>query len=280
MLSHLTARTIGNQPLLADWDTASALWSSLRRTFPAALAVVLMPNHPHVISDEPDPASARSRFARVLGATTRLVRVESKARVPGWDVVPNVEPIKDLEHLRRVVRYVALNPCRSRLVWDPLEWPWSTYRDVLGAVADPWIDAERLATVLAARRKGFRESFHAYVSGDPTCKVAGTPPPVPPAPSRVARFPLERIVTAAAVPTRSPSAAVKTRSATRLLFVHLAMRSGWTDVELLAEVCDVTTQSVTRLFHHPADALVAAGALCLGDDRLCAPWKPLVKRRP
>jgi hypothetical protein len=280
MMIHLTARTVAGLPLLADWDIASALWSFLRRAFPSALAAVLLPNHPHVITDEACPAGARSRFARVLGAVTRLARTKRGAAVPGWQAVPKVETIQDREHLRRLVRYVALNPCRARLARDPLEWPWSTYRDVLGAVVDPWIEADCLARALGGRRQGFAEAFHGYVSGDPSCHVGGTPPPTAPEPSKVARLPLERFLTAAAAATRSLPAAVESRSCTRLLFVHLATRYGWADPQLLAQVCGVTSQSVTRLLRHPAEDLVKAGALCLGDARLCAAWKPLVKRRP
>jgi hypothetical protein len=41
--------------------------------------------------------------------------------------------------LARQVRYIVLNPCRDRIVGDPLSWMWSTQRDVMGATVQPWV---------------------------------------------------------------------------------------------------------------------------------------------
>ena len=268
MLVHLTARTRAGQPLLADQEVAAMLWSGLRRGFPAALAVVLMPNHLHLIGDEPSPSEARFRLGRILGAITRRVRTKGRRDFAGWQPVPEPARIPDVMHLRRQVRYVALNPCRAGLTRDPLEWPWSTYRDVMGAIADPWVDGARLASAFGTSRRDFGTRFHAYVSGDPSCSVTGTAPPRPARPSPAPAYSLERILVAAASATRAPVSAVTSRSRTRLLFVLLATRHGWHDTRLLAGMCRTSRQSVAKLRRKRAEALIAAGELCLGDERL------------
>lgn len=44
--------------------------------------------------------------------------------------LPPAEAVPEGPKRRRSVRYVHLNPCRARLVADPLAWPLSTHRDV------------------------------------------------------------------------------------------------------------------------------------------------------
>ena len=44
------------------------------------------------------------------------------------------------KYLRRVARYIALNPVKARLCADPAEWPWSTHRATAGLEEAPtWL---------------------------------------------------------------------------------------------------------------------------------------------
>ena len=40
-------------------------------------------------------------------------------------------------YLPALCRYIALNPVRARLVDDPADWPWSSYRSTAGLCANP-----------------------------------------------------------------------------------------------------------------------------------------------
>ena len=58
-------------------------------------------------------------------------------------------PFKDqlVQHdlyFRHLVRYIALNPVRARLVANPGEWPWSSYRFTAGLAACPDFLSSRL----------------------------------------------------------------------------------------------------------------------------------------
>jgi hypothetical protein len=272
MVVHLVARTQGGRPAFAAFDAAKWMWETLRRGFASALAAVLMPTHLHVIAEIVSAAPARLRLARMLGAFSRWHSPSGEDPLR-WNPVPRPEPVAGPEHLRRWLRYVALNPCRDKLVRDPLEWLWSTHRDVVGAVAEPWVAAPRLARLLDENARSFAESFHRYVSSDKACDARGTPAPRPPRPSECARFPLERIMTAAAAATRQPLEAARTRGPTRTAFIQLAVRQGWTDARVLARACGVTTRGIRNLRATESPDLVAAAALCLGDDRLLSPWR-------
>jgi hypothetical protein len=248
------------------------MWHALRRGFSEALAAVLMPTHLHLIAEVVSAAAAKVSLARILGALAR--RHSPSAEDPiRWQPVPKPIVIAGPEHLRRQVRYVALNPCRDKLVRDPLEWLWTTHRDVVGAVADPWVATTRLAQLLDENERGFGESFHRYVSGDTSCAVRGTPAPRAPRPSDCARFPLERIMMAAAAATREPLEAARAIGPTRAAFVLLAMRQGWTDARILARAAGMTTRGIRSLRAKERPELVAPASLCLGDDRLLAPWR-------
>jgi hypothetical protein len=277
MLVHLVARTYGGKPAFTTFEAAKWMWDAMRRGFAGALAAVLMPAHLHLITEIASAMVARLRLARILGGFSHWHSPSEEDPIR-WQPVPRPVAIEGPEHLRRQVRYVALNPCRDKLVRDPLEWLWSTHRDAVGAVADPWVTAARLARALDENVSGFADSHHRYVSGDRSCDVRGTLPPRAPRPAQCARFPLERIMTAAAAATRQPLEAARTSGKTRTAFVLLAQRQGWTDARVLARACGMTTRGIRKLRAQERPELVAAATLCLGDDRLLAPWQAVSRR--
>jgi hypothetical protein len=163
------------QPLLKRKQRAE-LWQRLNRRFPSSLATILMPNHLHLVLDCLSPEEAREIFIIEL-------RAFSRKHFPGRKIWVPIEPpqiIPDKLHLRRTIRYVLLNACRANLAADPLEWEWSTYRDVFGAASPSWVDKVALRRIFGWNAAEFDTRFHQYVSGDPSVSVAGTPPPVSP----------------------------------------------------------------------------------------------------
>ena len=268
MRCHLVARSIWPLEPLASFEPSAWLWASLRRAFPTALDCVLMPNGLHLVDETADPEVGRAKLsARLRGFTRRYGRGRRL-----WEPVPPATEVPDRLHQRRTSRYLALNPSRAELVVDPLQWLWSTYRDVMGASAEPWVTAGRLASALRLPRADFERSHHEYVSSDPTVAVAGTPAPQPAPPTRVACFPLQRIQLAAAAAYRQPPARVFRHPRPRRLFVVLARDQGW-PVNLVALACGLTPQAVRKVVVAPQ--VLAAGRLCLGDDRLLAPVRAL-----
>jgi hypothetical protein len=261
---HLTARvSSADAPPLTRHDTAQWLWDRMRNAFPLAIAVMLMPDHPHLVVPSDDPEASRQRLARLLGQWGRRFGVRGQL-----GHVPAPQPIRGGQVLARQVRYVALNPCRRGLTRCPLAWPWSTHRDVVGAIVDPWVSARRMIGALATSEHDFVARHHAYVSGDPHASVAGTRMPVPAAPTTVARFPLDSIARAVLAATRSPAHALTLRGPTRSLFIALAVEQGWAHAADLARISGCSSQTVRRLAHDVDPVGLAAVRLCLGDARL------------
>jgi hypothetical protein len=267
MPCHLTARLIGADAL--DPELASYVWEALRRGFPEALAAVLLPDHLHTIPESDAVSACRERLAALLSGVTRHARSGSEGRSLEWRLAPARSLASNRDHLARDIRYVALNPCRARLVADPLEWLWSTHRDVVGAVADPWVTSSRLAAALGRPAAGFTRAHHAYVSADSAVRVDGTVLPRPATPSTMAAFGLEQLCAAALAATRSRAEALQRRTLTRHLLVRLAYRyrCGWP--RALAALCHISSQAVRALRDSALErGVLEAAELCLGDRRL------------
>jgi hypothetical protein len=216
-----------------------------------------MPNHGHLL----DPSSADEVRLAVGALASGYARRLGMPRV--FEPLPDPAPIPDALHLARQIRYVHLNPCRARLVADPLAWPYSTHRGIVGAEVNPWVGAARLAEQLGERARGYAEAFHAYVSSDPSASVAGTPFPRAAARRGIPAVPLESVIRAA-----FSAAPFATRAHRRHLIAALARAQGWTDLALLSKALGVHPDTARRLRLLPEPPGLDAALLCLGDARL------------
>jgi hypothetical protein len=262
---HLTAKVCKTAPDLSRADTGAWLWAHLRAAFPLAIAVTVMPDHPHLVVATDDPDAARVRLARLLGQFGRRFGV--RGRIAD---TPAPEPIRARDVLARQVRYVALNPCRARLVRCPLAWRWSTHRDVIGACVEPWVTPGRLAAALERPWQDFAARHHAYVSSDPHTHVEGTPLPIAARPTNLPMLGLREIAEAATAATRSPLRSIRELGLSRTLFVDLAYEQSWGHASKLAEVCGCSRYTIHRLRGTADPEALAAARLCLGDARLRA----------
>jgi hypothetical protein len=258
---HLVARSYPGLWPLRSFEPNAWMWRALRRAFPRALDVALMPNGLHLTIASNDARQLAQRLASVLRGFTR--RYGHGQRL--FEPVPQPAELPDRLHRWRTSRYVPLNPCRAGLARDPLEWIWSTYRDVLGATADPWVTADTQAVAHGRSRVGFEQVFHCYVSADPSVRVAGTSLPLPAPSTNVARFPLVRIQLAAGAALRVPGSQVFRCHRSRRLFAHLARDQGWPTTPI-ARASGISARHVRRIVVGPR--ALAAARLCLADERL------------
>jgi hypothetical protein len=225
-----------------------------------------MPTHLHLIDPSISGEEGIALLAKVLAGFTR--RFFPGQRV--WFVSRKKEPIQDALHLKRQIRYVLLNPCRDGLVSDPLNWEWSTHRDVMGAAYPPWVNAERLEPYFRCTKTQFKATFHAYVSGDPSVAVRGTPSPTP---RRFLIASLPQIRDAVLIATRESE--VKQRKGkrnVRRLIVHLAFRRGHPSQRELADLLQVQIRAIRWMRENgltkEEEATILAAELVLSDQRL------------
>jgi hypothetical protein len=231
-----------------------------------------MPNHLHLATPAPVTEDARWALANLIGA---LQRSDSPAAANRWEPVEMPARMDGPQKISRGVRYIVLNPSRAGLAKDPLQWPWTTHRDLVGAVVDPWVTPEQLAPYLLSRKDVPRDSvtrwLHSYISSDPHVDVNGSVFPLPAPRASLPAYALTDIVAAAASATRATPKDVRRRTPTRTIFLHLAQQVGWRDIALLAQACDMTPRGVRWSLFHTAPAGLEAALLCLGDPRLRIP---------
>jgi hypothetical protein len=269
---HVAVRAYRHDSDLNDYPIAPRLWAALRHAFPEALAAVLMRNHAQLVTPGDGAEDVRDRTRSVVSGVCR----SDVGRGLRFEPVSLPTTVDEVAKLHRHVRYIALNPARAHIVQDPLAWYWSTHRDVVGAVAEPWVSARRLAAALERPLRGFVGSFHAYVSGDTTTEVDGTPLPIAAAPSIVPVAPLGDILLASAAAQRGHPADVRHKGAVRETFFALAGECGWRHATAVAAIAGTSRQAVwlcrRRVVAPPA------AWLCLGDRRLRAPLEGELRR--
>ena len=67
-------------------------------------------------------------------------------------------------YLLELVRYVHLNPVRSRLCEAPEAWRWSGHRAYLGRAAAPWLTTDWVLGLLAPGQAQARAAYRAFVA--------------------------------------------------------------------------------------------------------------------
>ena len=67
-------------------------------------------------------------------------------------------------YLLELSRYVVLNPVRAGMVEMPSQWPWSSYRALMGDTPAPkWLAIDGLLSQFGADRSGAREHYQRFV---------------------------------------------------------------------------------------------------------------------
>jgi hypothetical protein len=179
-------------------------------------------------------------------------------RKPIWEPTPAPTLASGLQHLRTVVRYVLLNPCRSGLASDPVEWEFSTHREAIGASAEAWLDTPTLRRALGCGPASFRERFHAYVSGDPTVSIAGTPLPLP-AHLELLAAPWPAIRNAVLQVLHASESDLDRNSTSRRTAVHLAHRLGASHDRHLAKWLGCSSRTIRRILETAPNKAELAG---------------------
>ena len=125
----------------------------------------LMGNHYHKVVETPRgnlPEAMRfingvfaQAFNRRHGRTGHLFEARYRSLV-----------IQREGYLRRALRYVVLNPVRARLVAEPHDWPWSSYRATAGLEPAPeWLTLDWLEWALEAEPgTDPRDRYRQYVN--------------------------------------------------------------------------------------------------------------------
>jgi len=229
MMFHVVAGSIGDRVLFRHWGEARWLWDAVLEGIPDPVAFALMPTHVHLIHR----FDVRERLAAAVAGYTRVRNHARNEHGSLFAPLPPPEVLETASKISRQIRYVHLNPCRDKLVGDPLTWPFSTHRDACG-----------LAVPKVVPRVNDPDRFHRHVSSDPDCRVDGTDLPTR---SGQPCTPLEVLRAVSAV-TRSTRSMLSRRGPARALYLRAA-----------AELCpNATHHAIGRLVGVKRDAVLRA----------------------
>jgi hypothetical protein len=166
---------------------------------------------------------------------------------------------------------------RDGLVADPLCWPWSTLRDGLGVIADPWVGPDRVQAQLGFLPK----RLHHYVASDDACDILARRPLHAFRPGEDIVTNLSALAKACASAHRRPVTDIRRRaSPMRPTFVALASRYTRPKPAQLAEYCEVSPRVIADLHQRAQPHAIRAAALCLAEPRLRVWTTPPLDRRP
>jgi hypothetical protein len=160
-----------------------------------------------------------------------------------------------------MIRYAFMNPVREGLARDPWGWPWSTLRDLGGAVVHPWTDLESVAAFLdlSPRYVLVRLTETADLHVDP------------PRRETTGFASAGRIKHAVAAALRVPADVALERPLGRRLAVQAAACVGEVSASRIARELALNPRTVRRLVASPPHSGLASVQLCLSDARLVGP---------
>jgi REP-associated tyrosine transposase len=125
-------------------------------------AYCLMTNHVHLLVSPGPEAKGISAFMRVLAARqTRYVNKRERRTGTLWESRFKASPVDSSAYVLACYRYIELNPMRARMVEQPADYDWSSYRHNTGIARTDWLDKhpELLAvhTDTMARQEAYAE---------------------------------------------------------------------------------------------------------------------------
>jgi putative transposase len=129
-------------------------------------ALCLMDNHYHLVGETP-----RGNIARVMQYLNGFVAQASNRRHHRtghlFEGRYRALVIERERYLRRVARYVVLNPVRAGMTPDAVSWPWSTYGETAGLrPPPPWLKLDWLEwSFKAPTRTEAQSLYRAFVNG-------------------------------------------------------------------------------------------------------------------
>ena len=247
---HLVARVHEGKRIFKCWAEGLLLWRMIAARVPLR-ALIIMSTHLHVIVRSP---RERELLGRVLVGFAQARNARRGESGSLWRAGVGIEHLSTEQHVQRMVRYQHLNPCRARMVDDPLEWPLSTHRDACGLAFRPVIKALRDT-----------EGYHAWVSKDRSCDPDGTSLPQVDGASTSAPT-LDEVAAATSALARATESEVRGRTGARAHFVRAARALECASDAEIGDYCGLSLRSVQRISAEP-DREVALIQRVLGDPR-------------
>jgi putative transposase len=107
-------------------------------------AYCLMTNHVHLLLAPGDSAAGLGQLMKALAARATRYRNRLEGRSGTlWESRYKSSVVQTDTYLLACSRYIELNPVRARIVAEPGDYPWSSYRERAGMISShDWLDTD------------------------------------------------------------------------------------------------------------------------------------------
>ena len=122
-----------------------------------------MTNHYHVVLETPDANLSRG-MRQLNGVYTQATNRRHGLVGHLFQGRFNAILVERDAYLLELARYVVLNPVRAGMVQDARDWPWSSYRAMVGQEPAPaWLETDWLLGLFGEERSGAQAAYAAFV---------------------------------------------------------------------------------------------------------------------
>lgn len=167
-LYHVTSRGDRQEPIFEDngdrFMFLATLGEVIERYNWVCHTYCLMGNHYHLIVATPD-ANLSKGMRQLNGVFTQASNRRHDRTGHLFQGRFKSILVDKHSYLLELARYVVLNPVRAGMVNYPGEWPWSSYRALMGGVAAPeWLATDWLLAQFGTERNQARQRYRRFVS--------------------------------------------------------------------------------------------------------------------
>ncbi len=167
-LYHVTARGDRQEPIYEDDKDCQLFLDLLGKVIVewnwVCHAYCMMGNHYHLFLETPDGNLAKG-MRQLNGVYTQLSNRRHQRVGHLFQGRYKAILVDRDEYLLELGRYVVLNPVRARLVKRVEDWPWSSYRSMVGEARNPgWLATDALLAQFGNTKVTARRNFRRFVS--------------------------------------------------------------------------------------------------------------------
>ena len=167
-LYHITARGDRREPIYEDNKDRESFLDVLGKVIERfnwiCHAYCLMTNHYHLVIETPD-GNLSNGMRQLNGVFTQLSNRRHKRNGHLFQGRFKSILVDQNAYLLELTRYVVLNPVRAGMVDAADEWPWSSYRSMLGkGTAPSWLAVESLLSQFDTNNTKAPQWYQRFVS--------------------------------------------------------------------------------------------------------------------
>lgn len=118
----------------ADYDHFLSLMYEAKAKYPCKIySYVLMPNHIHLLLESCQHSEYLAKFIKMIAQKyTQRINMSHERTGTLWEGRFKSAPVSKDSYLLTCNRYIELNPVRAKIVKDPKDYQWSSYRFKIG----------------------------------------------------------------------------------------------------------------------------------------------------